>query len=120
MSIPIHRSCNRIPEFLGGDREIVLSAMLIAAIFLFIIPSPARITFGISQFAFTLFAARLMRKSDPLLRKLYAKQFHYQAYYPALPTPFVRESQSLSDFIKNKLKTFQIGKVKNKLRNKAK
>lgn len=108
MSIPIHRSCNRIPEFLGGDREIVLSSMLLAAIFLFIIPSLERITFGILQFAFALFAARLMRKSDPLMKNIYIKQLEYQSYYPAYATPFVRESQSLTEMVMNLPRAFKI------------
>ena len=117
MSIPIHRSCNRIPEFLGGDREIVLSAMLIAAIFLFIIPSLERIAFGISLFAFSLFAARLMRKSDPLMKNIYLKQREYQSYYPASTTPFVRESQSLTDMFKNLPRALKI-KLSGKQRKK--
>ncbi len=86
--VPIHRSVTRHTHFLGGDREIILMALVIAIAFIFILQTIMATTFGICLWAFTLWSTRIMNKADPHMRDIFLRYVKYQHYYPARSTPF--------------------------------
>ena len=67
--IPIRQSGNRPNLFMGGDRELVMFSILIAATSIFAAMEIKR-HFGIALWIFALFALRLMAKFDPMLRHI--------------------------------------------------
>ena len=95
--ITVHRSCNRVSDFLGGDREIVMSAMVIAATLILLVPNAVSVSFGLSLWFFALFATRLMRKSDPLMKETYLRYIRYAPYYSAKTSAFVYEPETAKE-----------------------
>lgn len=87
-TIPIRRAGNRHNLFMGGDRELVMFAGLLAFALIFSAQELRATIVGIGLWTISLFVFRLMAKSDPLLRKIYLKHRTYKAYYPARSTPF--------------------------------
>jgi len=87
-TIPIRQSGNRPNLFMGGDRELVMFSILIAATSIFVAMEIKATLFGIALWVFALFALRLMAKNDPQLRHVYLRQMQYKKYYPARSTPF--------------------------------
>ena len=87
-TIPIRQSGNRPNLFMGGDRELVMFSILIAATSIFVAMELKATLFGIALWVFALFALRLMAKNDPQLRHVYLRQYRYKKYYPARSTPF--------------------------------
>jgi type IV secretion system protein TrbD len=91
--IAIHRVGNRPNLFMGGDRELVQFTGLLAVALIFSAQEIRATIFGFVLWFFSLFAFRMMAKSDPLLRFVYLRQLlKYKKYYPARSTPF-RENQ---------------------------
>lgn len=91
-TIPIRQSGNRPNLFMGGDRELVMFSILIAATSIFAAMEIKTTLFGIALWIFALFALRLMAKHDPQLRHVYLRQLRYKKYYPARSTPFTINS----------------------------
>jgi len=86
--IPIHRSGNRESLFMGGDRELVMFAGLLATALIFTAQDLRASVFGVVLWFFALFVLRLMAKSDSKMRSVYLRHRRYQSYYPARSTPF--------------------------------
>ena len=91
-TIPVRQSGNRPNLFMGGDRELVMFSILIAATSIFAAMEIKTTLFGIALWIFALFALRLMAKHDPHLRHVYLRQLRYKKYYPARSTPFTVNS----------------------------
>lgn len=87
-AIPIRRAGNRENLFLGGDRELVMFAGLLAFALIFSAQELRATVFGLGLWFGALFACRLMAKADPKMRPVYLRHRRYQAYYPARSTPF--------------------------------
>jgi len=87
-TIPIHRAGNRENLFMGGDREMVMLAGLLAGALVFSAQDTKATVFGIALWVGALFALRLMAKADPKLRHVYLRHRLYKAYYAARSTPF--------------------------------
>ncbi len=87
-TIPIRRSGNRHNLFMGGDREMVMFAGLMAFALIFSAQEFRATIVGLTLWFLGLFIFRLMAKSDPLLRHVYIKYLKYKRYYPATSTPF--------------------------------
>lgn len=85
---PINRSASRPNLFLGGDRELVLFAGLLAFALIFSAQELRATLFGLALWVGALFVLRLMAKADPLLRHVYLRHRRYRTYYPARSTPF--------------------------------
>ena len=93
-SVPIRRSGVRNNLFMGGDRELVMLAAVAAAGLIGpAINEPKAWVAGLVIWVGGLWAARLMAKSDPLLRGVYLRHRSYKAYYAAHSTPF-RENKA--------------------------
>jgi len=87
-SVPIHRVANRDSLFMGGDRELVMLAGLLAAALIFTAQDLRATVFGIALWFGGLFVLRLMAKSDPKMRDVYLRHRKYEKYCPARSTPF--------------------------------
>jgi type IV secretory pathway TrbD component len=87
-TLPVRRAGNRPNLFLGGDRELMMFAGLLA--FTLIVAAQDRLATvagSVLWFA-TAFALRRMAKRDPKLRQVYLRHRRYRRYYPARSTPF--------------------------------
>lgn len=86
--IPIRRAGNRHNLFMGGDRELVMFAGLLAFALIFNAQEVRAAVVGLVLWFATLYLCRLMAKSDPQMRPVYMRHRLYAAYYPARSTPF--------------------------------
>jgi type IV secretion system protein VirB3 len=87
-TIPIRRAGNRHNLFMGGDRELVMFAGLLAFARNFTAPERPATVIGLLLWFGALFACRLMAKSDPKMRFVYLRSRKYKRYYAARSTPF--------------------------------
>lgn len=81
--IPIHRALNRPNLLLGGERNLVLFAMLIAAIVCFTASSWYMFAIGIFIWMFLHIALHQMAKADPHMSQIYLRHIRYKDYYAA-------------------------------------
>lgn len=86
--IPIRRCSNRESLFLGGDRELIMFAGVLAGSLIFSAQTSLSFVFGVSLWVFALASCRLMAKYDPKMRQVYLRHREYQKYYPPRSTPF--------------------------------
>jgi type IV secretory pathway TrbD component len=93
-AIPIRRAGNRHNLFMGGDRELVMFAGLLAFALVFSAQELRATVLGVLLWFASLYALRLMAKSDPKLRSVYLRHRKYRSYYPARSTPFRLNTQS--------------------------
>lgn len=96
--VPIHRVGNRPNLFLGCDREMAMFSALLSAILILAAQDWIALFVGIILWFTSIWALRLMAKSDPQMRLIYLRQRRYKAYYPARSTPsrvntHIQESQ---------------------------
>jgi type IV secretion system protein VirB3 len=83
----IHTALHRSPLWMGGDRELVMSAAGLAILLgytLQLVPT----LIGIALWFVSLRLLRNMAKADPRMRGVYDRHRRYRAYYPARSTPF--------------------------------
>jgi type IV secretion system protein VirB3 len=92
--IPIRRAGNRTNLFMGGDRELVMFAGLLAFALIFSAQELRATFFGLVLWFSTLYACRLMAKHDPKLRQVYLRHRRYKRFYPPRSTPFRANSSS--------------------------
>lgn len=81
--IVIHQSANRPNLLLGGDRELVLMAGMMAAVLVFVIATWWGLVGGIVLWVAAVAVLSRMGKADPLLRQVYVRHVRYQAFYAA-------------------------------------
>jgi len=81
--IVIHQSANRPNQILGGDRELVLIAMLTAISLAFSLGSWWGIGLSVAFWVGAAAVLQRMGKADPLLRQIYVRHIRYKAFYPA-------------------------------------
>lgn len=87
-AIPIRRAGNRTNLFMGGDRELVMFAGLLAFALVFSAQDLVATIVGIVFWFACLAILRLMAKSDPRMRHVYLRHRKYSAYYPARSRPW--------------------------------
>ncbi len=82
-TIPIHQSLHRHNHVLGAERELVLTAGLIALLVgiggLTLISIVSAAVFWL----FAVFALRRMAKADPQMSKVWLRHIKQQLFYPA-------------------------------------
>lgn len=86
----IHRALSRPNLLMGADRELVLITGLAAVILIFVVLTVYSVLFGIAVWITIVGALRMMAKSDPLMRKVYARHISYRPYYKATTSPWRR------------------------------
>lgn len=87
-TVPIRRAGNRHNLFMGGDRELVMFAGLMAFALVFSAQELRATVVGLLLWFAALYLCRLMAKADPKLRHVYLRHRRYRPYYPARSTPF--------------------------------
>jgi type IV secretory pathway TrbD component len=93
-SVPIRRAGNRDNLFMGGDRELVMFAGLLAFALIFSAQESQGDAFRPGAVDRALYAFRLMAKADPKMRHVYMRHRRYKPYYPARSTPFRKNTTS--------------------------
>jgi type IV secretory pathway TrbD component len=93
-TIPIRRAGNRNNLFMGGDRELVMFAGLLAFALIFSAQELRATIFGLTLWFSALYVFRLMAKHDPRMRQIYLRHRTYKRYYPSRSTPFRSNSGS--------------------------
>jgi type IV secretory pathway TrbD component len=96
--IPIHQSANRPHLLLGGDREMVLFAMLIAACLIFAVMTWWGVLVGLLFWWTSVAVLHRMGKADPLLRRVYVRHIRYGDFYPAKSRLHARPSTTRIDW----------------------
>lgn len=86
----IHRALSRPNLLLGADRELVLITGLAAVILIFVVLTVYSALLGVAVWIFIVGLLRLMAKSDPLMRRVYARHIAYRPYYKATSAPWRR------------------------------
>ena len=81
--IVLHQSANRPNQILGGDRELVLIAMLTAISLAFSLGTWWGIGLSIGFWVGAVAILQRMGKADPRLRHIYVRHIRYRAFYPA-------------------------------------
>jgi type IV secretion system protein VirB3 len=81
--VVIHQSANRPNLMLGGDRELVLITMMIAAGLAFSLATVWGIGLAIVYWIASIALLQRMGKADPLLRKIYFRHIRYLSFYSA-------------------------------------
>lgn len=80
--IPIHRSLNRPTLLLGGDRELVLGAGLLAGILVFSLGTWWGVVMGIAFWLVSVGILSRLGKADPIIRPVFIRHQKYQSYLP--------------------------------------
>jgi len=81
--IPIHQSANRPNQLLGGERESVIVAGMVAVLMIFSLGNWVGAVTGMLFWFAAIAALQRMGKADPLLRSVYFRHIRYRAFYPA-------------------------------------
>lgn len=79
----IHQSANRPNLILGGDRELVLIAILVAVSLGFSLATWWGAGFAVMFWAGAVAVLQRMGKADPLLRPIYLRHVRYASFYRA-------------------------------------
>jgi type IV secretion system protein VirB3 len=86
----IHRALSRPNLLLGADRELVLVTGLAAAILIFVVLTLYSALMGIAIWIGVVAALRMMARSDPMMRRVYARHISYRQHYLPTSTPWRR------------------------------
>jgi type IV secretion system protein VirB3 len=79
----IHQSANRPNQILGGDRELVLIAVLTAVSVAFSLATWWGLGLSVAFWIGAVAVLQRMGKVDPLLRQVYLRHVRYRPFYPA-------------------------------------
>jgi type IV secretion system protein VirB3 len=85
-----HPSINRPNLLMGGDRELVLGAAMISALFIFSLMTWWGVLIGIAFWPVATSMLARLAKVDPMMRDVATRSFEYKAYYPAKSRLFGR------------------------------
>jgi len=88
--VVIHQSANRPNQILGGDRELVLIAILTAVSLAFSLGTWWGIGLSVGFWIVAVAVLQRMGKADPLLRHVYLRHIRYRSFYPAKSGLFSR------------------------------
>lgn len=84
----IHRALNRPNLFLGCDRELILSSLMIAAVLVLAVQTWWSVSLALVMWVVVVFWLRRMAKADPLMRLVYSRHMKYgQVHYPGRSHP---------------------------------
>lgn len=86
--VPIHKVLNKPNSLMGGERELMMMAILASSVLVFLGQTWITFFLGITIWFGLSFSIRLMFKTDPKMSKVFLKQLHHQKIYEAKSTPF--------------------------------
>ena len=90
-SVPIHQSIHRHDLVLGGERDLVLYAGLLAVILFVTGMSLVATGLALAVWLACLAALCRMAKADPMMSGIWVRHIRQQDYYPAHSSPWVRD-----------------------------
>ncbi len=82
-TIPIHLSLMRPILLMGGERELVLLAAIIAAVLVLSLERLIFTVIGVVFWSLSLAALQRAAKADPQFSRVYVRHARYRAYYAA-------------------------------------
>ena len=88
--IVIHQSANRPNQILGGDRELVLLALLVSVSLAFSLATLWGVAVAVTFWLAAIAVLQRMGKADPMLRQVYMRHIRYRPFYPAKSALFSR------------------------------
>ena len=88
--IVIHPSMNRPNQLLGGDRELVLFAVLISVSLAFSLATLWGVAVAVGFWIGGIAVLQRMGKADPMMRQVYMRHIRYRLFYPAKSGLFSR------------------------------
>jgi len=88
--VVIHQSANRANQILGGDRELVLVAILTAVSLAFSLATWWGLGLSVAFWVGAVAVLQRMGKADPQLRQVYLRHIRYRPFYPAKSGLFSR------------------------------
>lgn len=88
--VVIHQSANRPNQILGGDRELVLIAVLTAVSLAFSLGTWWGLGLSVAFWLGAVGVLQRMGKADPLVRQIYVRHIRYRPFYPAKSGLFSR------------------------------
>lgn len=83
-----HRALHRPQMIWGGERELMLSVMVVAGGLIVAAMNIVATVIGLIIWAVSIFALRQMAKADPVMSKVYLRQLKYRSFYPAFSRPW--------------------------------
>jgi len=81
--VVVYRALQRPNLLLGGERELVLTALLLAGALVFSALNLPAFVVGSLLYAISLLALRRMARADPLMSHVYRRHLRYAAFYAA-------------------------------------
>lgn len=86
----VYRALQRPNLVLGGERELVLTALLVSgALIVAGMNLPSTIV-GVCLYFSAVAALRALAKSDPFMSHVYRRHLRYQRYYAATPSVWAK------------------------------
>lgn len=84
ITVPFYSALNKPFLLLGGERELMVLAMLISFLVAYVNPSLVNIVIGIVLWVAMSILLRMMAKVDPIMSKIYRRYIKYKKYYRAV------------------------------------
>jgi type IV secretory pathway TrbD component len=81
--VVIHQSANRPNQILGGDRELVLIAMLTSISLAFALGTWWGIGLSVAFWVGAVAVLQRIGKADPMLRHVYLRHIRHKSFFPA-------------------------------------
>jgi type IV secretion system protein TrbD len=78
---PLHRALHRPNLVMGGERELVMLAGLIAGGLVISALNAVSFVVGVALWIICLGFLRMMASADPQMSRIYRRQLKYRAYY---------------------------------------
>lgn len=88
---PLHRSLHRPSLFLGGERELVLTSLLLCFGVAIAAVNMVALSVGTVMWGLSLALLRMMASADPNMSRVYQRQLKYRTYYPPRARPYRTE-----------------------------
>ncbi len=89
-----HRALSRPNLILGGERNLVLLTVLVAATLIMIGQSLLSVGVGLLLYVLGQGALSAMAKSDPEMSKVYLRSLRYRNFYPPRSTPWRKDANA--------------------------
>ncbi|EIY7949906.1 VirB3 family type IV secretion system protein [Salmonella enterica] len=85
---PFHRALHRPQQIMGGERELMLTSMLIAGGLMASALNLVGFIVGSVLWGACVMGLRKMAKADPVMSKVYIRQLKYAPYYAPFSRPY--------------------------------
>lgn len=84
----IRRALHRPQQIWGGERELMLTSMLVAGGIIVAAMNFVATVIGVALWLVCAYGLRQMAKADPVMSKVYLRQLRYRDYYAPFSRPW--------------------------------